>query len=159
MKSVSLPELIKLQGEYRGTGINHERREFTGFFRLAPIVGGRGLSLEFRATGSDGTVFHDEHSFIGPTFSESPALWVISNNHPAVIQHDLRRVEPLAAGGSTIVFGINDPQDKKTFREEISLDLYSNGDVGYRYFWGMPGGEFAERSGLRMVRSAPESAS
>lgn len=155
MKAASLPELAKLQGEYRGTGINHERREFTGLFGLAPIVGGRGLSLEFRATGADGTVFHDEHSFIGPTFAGSTALWVISNNHPAVIQHDLRRVEPLPTGGSTLVFGINDPLDKKSFREEIALDLHSNGDLGYRYSWGMPGGEFAERSGLRMVRSSP----
>lgn len=38
------------------------------------------------------------------------------------------------------------------FREEIHLELCTDGRIGYHYYWGMPGGEFAYRSGLMMKR-------
>ncbi len=51
----------------------------------------------------------------------------------------------------TFTFGFNTPSDRSTFREEITLDLWPNQELSYTYSWGMPGGEFKERSGVRMA--------
>jgi hypothetical protein len=37
-------------------------------------------------------------------------------------------------------------EDRNTFREEILIELTDQA-IRYVYFWGMPGGDFAERSG------------
>lgn len=146
-------ELLDRQGQFIGEGTNHENQAFTGTLSLEPILGKKGIAVRFRAEGKDGSVYHEEQSVMGPTLSENLALWVISNNHPAVVQHDFQRVESLSGGeGKTLIFGIGRPEQQAAFREDIAVDLYSNGDVGYRYFWGMPGGEFKERSGVRMMR-------
>jgi hypothetical protein len=150
---MNLADLIGRKGQFTGHGVNHEGQTFRGTLILAPILSSKGVSISFRAEGKDGTVYHEEQSVIGPTMNESLGLWVISNNHPAVIQHELSRVETLRdERGKTLIFGIGAPEARNTFREEIAMDLHENGDIGYRYFWGMPGGEFKERSGVRMIR-------
>ncbi len=40
--------------------------------------------------------------------------------------------------------------DPSRFRSRIRLVLLADDQVGYRHAWGLPGGTFAERSGLRM---------
>jgi hypothetical protein len=39
---------------------------------------------------------------------------------------------------------------------EIAIDLHPGGDLGYRFAWGLPGGEFAPRSGVRMRPDATD---
>jgi hypothetical protein len=114
-------------------------------------LNGRAIALSFNATGKDSELFHEERSTITTTLQGSLALWVISNNHPGILQHDLRRCEALE-GATRIVFEFGNPENYATFREEITLDLHGNGDISYCYFWGLPHGEFRERSGSRMKR-------
>lgn len=50
----------------------------------------------------------------------------------------------------TLSFRIGDLNSTNTFHEVVSIDLWPNGDISYKYSWGLPGGEFKERSGVRM---------
>lgn len=40
--------------------------------------------------------------------------------------------------------------DESRFRSRIGLEHLAGGEVGYQHAWGLPGGSFAERSGVRM---------
>ena len=53
---------------------------------------------------------------------------------------------------TTLVFRYGDLEKRSTFREEVRIDLFEGGDLGYRYAWGMPEGEFRDRSRVRMRR-------
>ena len=72
-------------------------------------------------------------------------MWNLNNNSPGMAELELRTTD------DGIVFGIGDGNDGNTFREEIKIEL-DNDRIGYHYSWGMPGGEFAYRSGLKMNR-------
>ena len=143
-------DLYTLKRDCSGTGINHEGKEFEGTLQIQPAAGGKGLKLSFKAVGSDGTVFHDESSLIGPGFDGKPCLFVLSNNHPGVIPHGLKR-EDSTSELSTFIFGFGDVTDRTSFREEIALLIGADGSVEYKYSWGLPGGEYQERSGAKML--------
>ncbi|MNT83963.1 hypothetical protein D3C72_2239100 [compost metagenome] len=76
------------------------------------------------------------------------ALWVLSSNHPGVFERVLKSEEN-TMNGSKYIFGFGNPEDKNSFREEVHIELTSE-TIRYTYFWGLPGGEFAERSGCLM---------
>jgi uncharacterized cupin superfamily protein len=140
----TLDLLFSRAGTYLGEGTNHEGQKFTGTLKLHPSVAGKGLTLDFVAVGKDGIQYHREHSLVGLNPAESLSLWVLSTNHPGVVEHKLHASE----GG--LVFRCGDFVDQRSFREEIAIDFWDNGDLGYRYSWGLPGGEFQERSSVRM---------
>lgn len=145
--------LAACAGRYAGRGVNHDDQPFAGALSLEPVVGGKGLALGFTATGDDGTVYHTEHSVIGPDVGGGLGLWTLTNNAPGMLHLALRRDGAEVDGcPRTLVFGVGDPADAGAFREEIALDLYADGRLGYRFAWGMPGGDFAPRSGLVLTR-------
>lgn len=144
--------ISQLNGTYLGEGHNHEGQAFRGRFSVQSKPSGSTLAFTFEASGRDGTIFHAESSLIGPNSQGRPALWVASSNHPAIFERELRSERPTAQGVE-YVFGFGDKNDKQSFREEIVLEV-GKGYVRYVYFWGMPGGEFAERSGC--VMRAPQ---
>ncbi|MBS1911949.1 MAG: hypothetical protein JST22_08195 [Bacteroidetes bacterium] len=135
-------------GPYSGRGVNHEGETFIGLMHLATQE--QRIALEFSATGADGTLYHREESRIEPRDGTS-VLIVRSSNHPAEIEHELRYSERTFAGARTYVFAHGDVEERDMFREEITLTLHENGDIGYNYAWGLPGGEFADRSAARMA--------
>ncbi|HVZ40709.1 MAG TPA: hypothetical protein VHI13_15625 [Candidatus Kapabacteria bacterium] len=143
--------LIDCAGTYSGPGINHEEAAFTGLMTLA--AGEGYVALEFSAVGADGTLYHREESRIESRDGTS-VLIVRSSNHPSAMEHELRYTERTFAGARTYVFGHGDTEERDTFREEITLTFHENGDIGYDYAWGMPGGEFADRSSARMAPPA-----
>ena len=143
--------LFDKAGSYEGHGINHENQTFKGVLKLIPQFEGKGLSLEFIATGEDGTIYHKEYSTIGITSMETLCLWVMSNNHPTVVKHDYVEDKPANGAEKIFSFRCGDLNNTNSFREVVSLDLWPNGDLSYRYSWGMPGGDFKERSGARML--------
>ena len=148
-------EILKAAaGQYQGEGINHEGQPFTGRLALQPILHGRGFSLSFSATGKDGTLYHQEESTIAPSMQEKLTLWNFNTSTPGLLAHELRTSPPKNDAAHTFVFGFNQPADSHTFREEIALSIWGNGDLSYTYSWGMPGGEFKERSGARMIRKS-----
>lgn len=146
-----LASLKKACGIYIGNGINHEGQPFTGRLSLEPILAGRGFQIHFSATGKDGTLYHQEISTIAPAMTEKLILWNFNTNVPGLVPHELRSTVAKSSAVSSLVFGFNTPQDEKTFREEIALDVWDDNSISYTYSWGMPGGEFKERSGVRMI--------
>jgi hypothetical protein len=145
-------EILKLFGLERscfGMGINHEGEEFRGSIRLIPVVSGKGLRIEFKATSKNNEIFHEESSMLGPGLDGKPCLFVMSNNHPSVVPHLLKREENSKLGHS-FVFGFGDVADSNSFREEIVLSVGADNSIEYTYYWGMPGGSFERRSGLKM---------
>lgn len=142
--------LYKHAGSFEGTGINHEGQGFRGILSIIPQFEGKGLTIDFCATGVDGTVYHKEHSILGITPFETLSLWVLSNNHPGVVEHKFFDDGTSPGAKATLSFRCGDFDNTDSFREVISIDLWPTGDVSYRYSWGMPGGHFKERSAVKM---------
>lgn len=145
-----IQKLSKLTGEFTGTGINHEGQNFTAIFKVTNNQA-NGIAFFYEARGLDGTVFHSENSIVGKSLSQNLSLWVLSSNHPAVFEHQLKKQESTDAG-QKYIFGFGNIEDRNIFREEIHLELQENG-LRYTYFWGMPDGDFAERSGCFLKQS------
>ena len=141
----------QLEGLFIGTGTNHEGQSFTGTFEGKVAGGGSGLSFSFDAVGDNGIVFHAESSLIGKTFHGKLGLWVVSSNHPAVFERTLREKALDSTDSFTWIFAFGDQADRNSFREEIKIESTSD-SIRYVYSWGMPGGDFAERSGALMER-------
>lgn len=151
MKEI-LETLKKACGVYLGDGINHEGQAFTGRLSLEPLLAGRGFQIHFSATGKDGMLYHQEVSTIAPALTEKLTLWNFNTNIPGLVPHELRSAIAKSSAVSSLVFGFNSPEDQKAFREEVVLDIWDSNSISYTYSWGMPGGEFRERSGVRMVK-------
>jgi len=145
--------LSKACGLYKGEGINHEGQTFMGRFLLKSVLDGRGFAIEFTATGKDGAIYHQEESTIAPALNEKLMLWNFNTNIPGLVPHELRASTPKADCTASFVFGFNQPSEMNAFREEVALDIWPSGEVSYTYSWGLPGGEFKERSGLKMRKA------
>lgn len=137
-------------GQYAGRGVNHENQGFNGTMKLSEILNGRGILLEFKACGDNGTVFHEEHSLLSFDETNTLAMWNLNTNLPFLAKHKLIRKATFEDAEQSFVFGYNDTTDRNEFREEIAIDLYFDGSLGYRHSWGMPHQDFAARSGLKM---------
>lgn len=149
-----LKHLFSRSGVYEGHGINHDNQKFHGVLTLVPQFEGKGLSIDFCATGEDGAIYHKEHSILGITPAETLSLWILSNNHPGVMEHQYFSDKAIQGVDHTLSFRMGDLNNTNSFREVVSIDLWPNGDVSYKYSWGLPGGEFKERSGVRMSRKS-----
>lgn len=145
-----IEKLLQLEGKFQGTGTNHEGQPFTGTFEIHPVSSGKGTSFSFDARGKDGAAFHTESSLIGKNPQGDSCLWVLSTNHPGIFERKLKSQDETPEG-CHFIFGFGKPEDRGAFREEIHLVLGAD-SVKYTYFWGMPGGDFAERSGCQMPR-------
>ena len=144
-------EILKaLVGHFEGRGINHEGQNFIGAFEANLIGQEKGLSFSFKATGDKGEIFHSESSLIGKNAAGQWALWVLSTNHPGIFERVLKS-QDVASDSAQFIFAFGDKNETKSFREEILLEIKKDA-VKYVYSWGLPGGNFAERSGCTMVR-------
>ena len=146
----NIEKLSRFIGRYQGEGINHEGQPFKGMLFLSPVFGGKGFNLQFKAEGKDGSIYHQEESKLAPMMDGTLCLWNFNTNTPGLVPHELRKFEN--SDHSKFTFGFNQPSDTNSFREEITLELWSNGDISYSYSWGLPQGEFKERSALRMKK-------
>ena len=106
-------------GRYTGEGINHDPQRFLGDLNLTPLLGTRGLSLQFTATGMDGEVYHQESTTIALGSDEKPKLWTINTNTTGQMELSLRRSTAEGGASETFVFGIGEIANKTAFREEI----------------------------------------
>ncbi|MEI7682636.1 MAG: hypothetical protein WCK07_24815, partial [Betaproteobacteria bacterium] len=66
---------------------------------------------------------------------------------PFVLPHAQKALIRSEDGGVSVVFASGSREDRGVFREEITIQLKPSGSLVYGHSWGMPGGEFAERSG------------
>jgi hypothetical protein len=151
LRKIMIQKLSKLTGLYIGEGLNHEGQKFEAVFNISNTHPS-GLAFFYEARGNNGTVFHSENSLVGKSLSQNLSLWVLSSNHPAIIEHPLKKQETTDAG-QKFIFGFGNVEDRNSFREEIHLEVLENG-LRYTYHWGMPNQEFAERSGC-FLKPAP----
>ena len=142
--------LAESVGEYSGLGVNHEKQNFTGNLNLKFDFENKSLALALSATGDKGEVFHNEHSLLGFDVTGALVLYVVSNNHPAIVPHIFNRIETGPDGEQKIVFRFGNLEDKNSFREEININLFKDKSIEHFYSWGMPGGNFEPRSGSKM---------
>lgn len=144
-----LKSLKQAVGSYRGEGVNHEGQKFLGTFTLQEILGGVGFQILFDAVSAKNpsTKFHSEHSVVAPNVANGLSLFNLNTNTPFLAEH--RYVEELTDG--RMIFRFGDLSIQSSFREEIHLTL-SDSTVRYEYYWGMPGGDFAYRSGATMTQ-------
>lgn len=143
--------LAQAVGAYCGRGVNHEGQNFTGKLTLEVAIEGKALLLKSSATGDQGETYHEESSLIGRDLSGALQLFVASNNHPAIVAHEFHRIEE-KDGDRSVIFRFGNPEVKESFREEITVTVHADGSLTHHYAWGMPGGEFAPRSGSRMQK-------
>lgn len=145
-----LSVLSDLTGSYYGQGVNHENLPFSGTLTFSNSFQDKGFSIDFTARGADGTVYHKEHSVLGLNGQGGVSLWVMSDNHPGVMEHRLNDGGLTVGALHTFSFVAGVLSESNQFRESVTLDIWPDGDISYRYAWGLPGGEFKERSGLRL---------
>lgn len=143
--------LLQALGTYEGKGLNHERENFRSELTLSTKLPDKVLALQSSAIGEHGEIFHQEMSWIGRDECGKIQMWVASNNHPVVTVHAFDRLEATAECQS-VVFRYGNPGDTKSFREEITLCIYTDGQLAHQYAWGLPGGEFKARSGSKMKK-------
>ena len=149
------PLLRSYYGIYVGEGINHEGEKFKAEFTIFPLVGANSFSIEFRAEGMQGELFHEEKTVLASSTSDIPTLYVVSTNHPALFPHELQRMT-FSEEGSEFIFAFNKAEDSQVFREEVTLSLNHKGKIGYKYAWAPPGGIFQERSSVLMEKKFSE---
>lgn len=141
-------------GSYQGSGTNHEGFSYIGRLTLKPALGNSLLQLTSSATSQTGEVYHDEASWIGKDLAGKLTLYVSSTNHPGVTPHSFNRIDTGSEGEQKIIFRFGDLDNRNSFREEVTLAVYQDGRIRHHYAWGIPGGDFADRSGAMMKRNS-----
>ena len=148
--------LLKRVGSYGGHGINHHDQPFYGELELSVMLDGAAVGIRFQATGIDGVVLHDERTWIASTAEGGLALWTISTSANSVLRHDLAADRSTDELERLLLFRMGEPSDRSSLRNQVTLELFVDGRLGYRYAWGRPGEDFADRSSVQMSRVDPD---
>ena len=138
--------ILHVSGNFTGRGVNHAAEPFTGSMTLTPVLGNSGTALSFTAVGDDGQTYHDERTVLGLDPDHQLHMVSTSNNTGALMSYALEIMED-----EQLVFRFGDLEDLGTFRETRAIQLHDNGDVSYRFSWGLPGEQVRERSAVRMT--------
>ncbi len=148
--------LLARVGHYEGHGIDHEEQPFYGELLVEPLFPELGVAYQFRALGIDGTVYRDERGWVARDDTGQVALWTIHAAGRGVRKHAFRHLAPTEGPEHCLVFGVGEPAEVDTHRVEVAIELWADGDVGYRLSQGNPGGPFELRSSVRMEPLASE---
>ena len=147
-----LSALIARAGEYVGSGVNHKNEPFVGTLRVEPLINDSAALLHYSAVGTDGSPLHSEATLL----ANSPSglcLWPVMQELPVVLPHlATDRSLPLPGGAIGCVFSSGERDRTTEFREELTITLYVDGTLVYAHAWGLPGGDFGERSSCAMRR-------
>jgi hypothetical protein len=153
LKEMKILSLLGLKaGTYKGTGLNDGHQKFTGELHLMPVVNNYGVHIAYRSTGEDGTIYSEEHTLISLNNENKLCLWTLNSNFHTNITFDFKSHKRIHAEKDIVIFGYGDTEDTSIFREEIAVELYDNGQLGYNYFWGMPDGVFMKHSSIIMKK-------
>lgn len=166
-KKINLLEVLTIrEGRYEGIGKNQEEKQFKGMLHLKSIVNNKGISFQYKAVGVEGTEFRDhkalyneetvfyneEYTIICNDNENKLTLWTLNDNIGTLARFELRRFRQVSPKHTLFIFGFGDPEDNNIFREEITIELWDNGDLSYNYSWGEAGGLFLARSSVRMKK-------
>jgi hypothetical protein len=140
--------LHQLPGVYRGRGVDVATGEFEAAMTVRSAAAGAAVILETAVGGAE-------------PYAE---LGVLARGESGAIQYVVvtsgapfhRVFAPRGASREAdcvqAVFGWGDSSDPATFREQITVRIYADGDLGLAWAWGVPGDEFAPRSEVRLTR-------
>lgn len=143
--------ILSAAGEYTGTGGNHAAESFTGDLALRALEGGSAALLHYVATRTDGKHLRAETTLIACDALGELCLWPAMEELPHLLVHRLLSRNDTPAGTTRFVFSSGQRDDRTSFREELVLEIQAGrGMVGYSHSWGLPGGEFDERSWCRL---------
>lgn len=137
---------------YTGRGINHEDEEFDALVKLSVVGGGNGVLIEFRATGIDDVVFHDESVIVAPALSGEVTYLPISSNVLFVLPHEVGELT-----SDSVSFVSGDFDSAEGFRERIDIGYSDSLTVSYS--WGIPGEDFGPRSSVNVAPTVDGGAS
>lgn len=136
-----LSDLIGAAGLYRGRGDGAEYGPFVARIRIAPVVSGRGVVIDYEATSDRHGLQHVEHSVLTVGEEGRPALHVLCTELPGVVRFAESRPGVFTAydGGLTarIVVGLPGPgrlvyawwwsRDEGEPREQSRADVHRTG--------------------------------
>jgi hypothetical protein len=148
-----ISSLLALRSPLVGSGVNHESQSFVGRMEVAGLVLGKAAMLTYTATAADDGHLHAESTLLAEGPTGTPCLWPVMEELPFVLPHP--QVESIKTDeGMKFVFSSGPRDARETFREEIVITLKQDGSVIYAHSWGMPGGDFDERSSCLLHQSA-----
>jgi hypothetical protein len=136
-----LSALISGAAEYVGTGINHEGEHFVGTLRVQKLLGGAAVLLHYEAKLESSEIAHAECTLLAPDMSGRLTLWPVMSELPGVLPHTA-----IAQSTTSATFASGQRNDRAVFREEITITFAPGGELSYSHAWGLPGGEFEDRS-------------
>ena len=136
-----LEALASGPSEYVGSGVNHEAEPFAGSLKVQPLLGGIAVLLHYEARLNSGEVAHAESTLLAPDMNGTLSLWPVMSELPGVLPH-----RAIAQSKAAATFSTGSREDSSSFREEITISISDDSTLTYSHAWGMPGGEFAERS-------------
>ncbi len=145
-------ELASRAGRYEGPGRNAAGEEYRGELSIEPVLAGVGVVLRARALAPDGSVYHEEYSLLAMSPSGRLGMWSLNSQSRALLILEYRRDEPEEGAEHGFVFGKGYPNDRDSYRMEVTFDLWPGGDITHRFAWGVPGEEFGGRSAARLHR-------
>ena len=138
---------------FRGEGVNEDSESFTGQLKVLVLEGGRAALLSYTATLSTGIVVHTESTLLGTSPNGKLCLWPVMSEIPVVLPHVEVMSKIDTPNQVVTVFGSGPREVSTCFREEITIQVNSDGSLVYAHAWGLPGGTFEDRSSCRMVPS------
>lgn len=145
-----LEALLTQPRRWAGRGINHAGDSFSAVLQLQPLVGGKALLLDYVVTGDNGMHFHAEATLLGHDAAGTLCLWPVMEELPGVLAHPQIAGELSASGAISATFASGPRSARDAFREEITLVLQPGGGLELRHAWGLPGGEFEDRSSCQL---------
>lgn len=140
-----ITSLISGPDKYSGSGVNHEGEVFLGTLVVQRLLNDKGVMLHYEATVG-GHQVHAESTLLAPDMDGNIVLWPVMSELPGVLPH--RAVVLTESEG---VFASGSREDRSSFREEITIRLEADGTLTYAHAWGMPDGDFADRSSSRLA--------
>jgi hypothetical protein len=137
-------------GTWAGEGINHAGERFRAVLAARGLFGKSNLLLWFRATGLDGTIYHEELALIGPAIEGGLTMTSANSNIPFLQRFD---APDTSTNLTSIELRHGDHGRRDQFRETLALGIDQNQRLSVAFSWGMPGEELAERSAVTLSRS------
>jgi hypothetical protein len=131
----------ELKGRWEGEGKTHEDSPFHGTLALEPLSGGRGLSVEFKAVGADGSVLFRHRG-------------ILAGGRLAFLDDAVGELKILDQREPN-VYGSGDPKEEESYRLEVSFQVASEGEMDLEIRSGLPGQPFTPRVRAHLTRHTP----
>jgi hypothetical protein len=136
---------------FHGEGVNEESERFVGELNVQLLEGGRAVLLSYKATIETGVTVHTESTLLGTGPNGRLCLWPVTSEIPVVLPHTELVNISNSGSGVAATFGSGPRDQSDSFREEITIEVNTDGSLVYSHAWGLPGGTFEDRSSCRMV--------